>query len=502
MCLKYHYPHYCIISSLDKIYTMQKFLNKSKTKKFLIFIFIVIIASFVRLWNLQRPDITPDELHYITDAQRLVNHDPYIAIRHHPFRHGSPSIGHPFLAQVIGATVFKTFGFSNFTGRLPYALAGISTVIILFFFNKTLGKEVAVFAAAILAIIPLSVRYSRDAHLDSIFALWITLVALFMWRYYQNKKSYLLVLTGLSAGLAISTKLDGVIALILATLLVIIHIDIFNKKFFLNSVRKIFYALLLIYFPALILSFLLNDPGAYIDGILNPSDPNYVILSKTFWSHAFVSVNFWARVLFNLLSPIVLILWIISLIVLVKEKGVTGKFLLVWQLLLLLLLSLHRPGVSGEYGALPLISAISVSVAYSLSKIVKRIRVILAVIFFALIFPFTFYYGFHIKPLPYYSSSYIFNRTISDDFYQKIINRVNQLAPNGGRVFLLPQHNYPLFSLRPDISWSYSESKNADVLVVDDVILVDKVKENIEFSETMTAYEDGSNITRFIFLKR
>ena len=165
---------------------------------------ILFAASILRLWNLDRPDINPDEDHYIQDAVRFSRKDPFISIRYHTFKHPEPSIGHPFLAQITGAGIFKILGYSNFTTRLPQALAGIFTVAVLFLFNRSLGGRVAVMSASILAILPFAVRYNRDAHIDSLFALFTTLTALFIWKFISSRNVIWLLATSIVIGLAIS----------------------------------------------------------------------------------------------------------------------------------------------------------------------------------------------------------------------------------------------------------------------------------------------------------
>src|SRR3989344_8556650 len=123
-------------------------------------VLIVTIAVILRLWMLNGGDVTDDEKHYIIDAQRLLNKDPYIAIRYHPFRHPEPSIGHPFLYQIEQAIIFKLLGLSVYTSRLPNAISGIAIVIVLFLFTKQLGGRVATLAAFFAAILPMAVRYS------------------------------------------------------------------------------------------------------------------------------------------------------------------------------------------------------------------------------------------------------------------------------------------------------------------------------------------------------
>ena len=470
-------------------------------KKFIIpFFCLLLAASILRLWHLESPDINPDEDHYIQDAVRLSHGDPYISVRYHTFKHGEPSIGHPFLVQVIGANVFKIFGYSNFTARLPQALAGILTVVTLLLFNKNLGGRVAFVGALLLAILPFTVRYSRDAHLDSIFALFLTSVALFIWRYNSSRNWIWLVLSGVFVGFAISTKLDGVIALILALTL------IFSSQFNSNSIGKDglkYFSTItaVILLTSFIIFFLLNDPTSYLGAVVKPADPNYTLMSAEFWTSAFKGYKFWGQVGFYLLSPAILFVWLFSLVYLIRNNNNTSRFLIIWQLVLLPLIFFHGPGLSGPYGLLPIIPPIMLTLAYLLRHIFKEKLMAITVFLLLLTLPFTSLYGLYIKPLPYHVRD-TWNRTLEDIFYLEIINEVNNITPPNGKVYLLPQTNYPIVHLRSDISWNYSEPEKSDTLVVGSFNSLEKLDIKLSLHRIISKYQDGENLIRYVFYKR
>jgi len=462
---------------------------------------ILFAASILRLWNLDRPDINPDEDHYIQDAVRFSRKDPFISIRYHTFKHPEPSIGHPFLAQITGAGIFKILGYSNFTARLPQALAGIFTVAALFLFSRSLSGRVAVISASILAIFPFAVRYNRDAHLDSIFAFLVALTALFIWRYNFNRNFIWLIAAGIAVGLAISTKLDGIITLFLSFAL--LSLSYISSGFAgIKNFKELIKAASLILIVSSIIAFLLNDPASYLGAIFKPSDPNFKLISAEFWISSAKSYKFWGQVGFYLLSPPVLFIWLASVVYLLIRHDYTSRFLLVWQITLLSLFVFHRPGLSGQYGLLPVTPPIVISMSYFLHQIFKKKSLFIVTVLIIMVLPFTRLYGLYLKSLPYYKGDSIWTRTIGDSFYLDTIKNVNDLAPRNGKVFLLPQSNYPLFSLRSDLSWTYSDIEDSDVFVVSSPELIESVETKIVLIGETSRYQDDENLIRYIFAKK
>lgn len=465
----------------------------------LIFLIIILLfaTSILRLYSLEKPDTIEDEHSYIVDAQRLLNKDPYTSIRHHTFRHPDCCQGHPFLAQIFSVIIFKIGGVSSITARLPYAIAGILTVFAVLFFNNKFGLSSAYLSALILAIMPFAVRFSRLVHLDAISALWYTLSALMVWKYKQNNKLIYLIAIGIFIGLSVSTKLNGIILLFMVSLLLVFVKPNFKNYFSIKQLIITSRNIFCILFPALLIIFLLNDPGAYLDGILQPA-PVYSLASIDYWIGAIKSISFWREALFNLLSPPLFIVWIISIIFLLKKGGNWSKFLLIWQGVTLSFFVFHRPGLSGEHGLLPALPPIALSTGYFITSLKLRSITIFLLLS---ILPFTFWYGMFLKPLPYRPDTYYANRTLRDTFYLDIINRVNELAPVNGNVFLLPQARYPIYALRSDVTWSYYDLNKANVFVVSDAAQISELKGNLSFIESREAVEDGEVLIRYIFVR-
>lgn len=461
---------------------------------------IILVGSFLRLVWFDRIDITADEDHYISESQRWLRGDPYISVRHHPFQHPKPNIGHPFLAQVLSAKIYQGVGFSVWSARLPSALMGILTLILIFLFRGELGGRISVYAGLLLALSPFAVRFNRDAHLDSFLTLWVTLVVFCLWSWHTSlkKEKLWLIVAGIASGLSVSTKLNGIIVLILSGVLLWVV-----ERRLINWLRLFLYIII----PAGLVFAVLNDPIAYLDGIINPADPSFSLYSIDFWKAALFSLkSFWPGVLFTLLSPWVVIGWLVSLIWLTTRRNVVERFLLWWQGILLLLFVFHRPSVSGEYGLLVVIPALLMSLSYFMIRAWNYKKTLVKIALFTLpivVLPYTLWYGLRFKPVEYYPRDYVMNRLIGDVFFGNMIKTINTVAPKNGKIFFLPQGNYPFFALREDLSWSYhGDLAEFDVFVVEDPRIVVPLSSGLRLFKKVRERQDGMELTRFIYDKK
>lgn len=477
-------------------------------KKWGLVLLILISATILRLWMLNGGDVTDDEKHYIIDSQRLLNKDPYIAIRYHPSRHPEPSIGHPFLYQIEQAFIFRYFGLSVYTSRLPNAISGIAIVAVLFLFTKQLGGRVATLAAFFAAIIPLAVRYSRNAQIDTVFALWITVAALSIWRHLSGGRKYWLLIAGVSAGFTISTKLNGIyVTLMIILLLTFTNGEELTKKFIWRVTREFLWVMI----PTGIILFLLNDPRAYLDGIINPSFDAYNFFSKEFFTQRLPflfsprSILVFFKVNFLLLSPGFLLAAVAAFYFLIfKTKSMVRRFLILWLIPFLNLFVIHGFGMDGAYGWVPFIPPVALAVSYWINGLQKKFSNLIVFGIVTLLLPFLFLYGLSFAALPFKDFPLNHNRTIKQNFYQETVEKINEITPKNGSVFFLPQLYYPLYALRPDISWSYSNQnlEDFDTYVVQDQGLLSSVANKVELIQTKKGFQDGEELTRFIFTRK
>ena len=99
-------------------------------------------------------------------------------------------------------------GPSNLAFRLPVALAGICSVILLYVIvRRTAGTTPALIAAAALAIMPLDVNYSRSTFIEPVTTVTLLLTAYFVVRAAQEKREGFYYVAAFVLGLAWMVKL-------------------------------------------------------------------------------------------------------------------------------------------------------------------------------------------------------------------------------------------------------------------------------------------------------
>lgn len=463
--------------------------------KVFVAVLIIVLAIMFRFWNLGAVDYHSDELHYASDAFRHFNQDPFISVRHHPFAHPAPSVGHPFLQPLLSSVMFNVFGHSLLVPRMIPAIFGVATVILLLLLSPIFGARTSYLSALFLSILPFSVRFSRDGHLDSLLTFFITASVVLLLLFNKSKKWWLLVLVGISNALAISTKLDGGISLIIS--LIVLFIIGFGRKPK-QLLKYLFISTSLTLIPCVFLAFILNDPSAYIDGIFRPADRAYQIHSLMFWIKPAFLMPFWTSVFWNMFSPVVMIFSVIAIATLIIRRSKLSKVLLVWIVFLLPLTFLHGPGTSGEYGLLPLAPGVLLAMNFAFAR--RKLYVFLLPIILISLLVFSFFYGIRLKPVVYAQRDSV-DITHNTNLHSEIIMLLNKAAPENGKIFFAPQTDYPFFALRPDLSWSYfGEIADFDATVLENPETMNKYP-NFQMTQSFSEGQYGIMLKRYIFLR-
>ena len=119
---------------------------------------------------------------------------------------------HPFLGKYLIGLSLHLFGKSDFSARLPSALFGFLTGVVIYVFAKKVSNRWGGLAALCLwSTSPIVLWVSRRAILDAPFVFFFTLSWYLFWRFFQTKRTGQALLGGITLGLATATKLIGVI---------------------------------------------------------------------------------------------------------------------------------------------------------------------------------------------------------------------------------------------------------------------------------------------------
>ena len=103
----------------------------------------------------------------------------------------------------------RVFGFSSWSMLLPHALAGVTTVALVYAaVRRWYGVKSALIAGAVMALTPAAALMFRFNNPDSFLTLFLTASAYAFLRAFDSKKSALwLSVAGLLAGFAFNTKM-------------------------------------------------------------------------------------------------------------------------------------------------------------------------------------------------------------------------------------------------------------------------------------------------------
>jgi len=153
---------------------------------------LLVLSIVTRLWDLSYRAWNHDEAIHTDWAWNLYTGRGY---QHNPIYHG------PLLYHVTALSFFL-FGDNDTTARLPNAVFGIILVTLPFFFRKWLGRKGWVATALMLLISPSILYYSRFNRHDIYVELFVVLMALTIWKYFDERKEIWLVATAALLALA------------------------------------------------------------------------------------------------------------------------------------------------------------------------------------------------------------------------------------------------------------------------------------------------------------
>lgn len=233
---------------------------------------IFVGGAFLRLWGLGSAEIFHDEGLY---AFRSIGYVDYLQNDQQstpiqwfkdapilPFWTHLSFHDHPPLFFIVQHFFFVLFGESLFVARLPSVVAGLLSIILVYFIAKRLAKNevFALFAAALLAVNHIHVWLSRSSLLEALLLFFIFLSFWSFLRYLENERSWWIF--GISLGAILLTKYTGGIVIPLYVL----YLFIFRRERF-RSLRLLGISAiaLLMVSPVLIYNFFLLKTVGHFD---------------------------------------------------------------------------------------------------------------------------------------------------------------------------------------------------------------------------------------------
>ncbi|NIN65640.1 MAG: TIGR03663 family protein [Anaerolineae bacterium] len=174
---------------------------------------IILVAIALRFWDLGSRAQHHDESMHSFYSWELYRGRGFI---HNPLLHG------PFLYHAT-AVIYFLFGASDYTSRVAPALFGVGIVVAPYFLRKWLGRYGALATAAMLAISPGFLYFSRFIRMDIFVAAFELLMFIAIIKYLDQRKDLYVYLLAAALAFAFSTKEIAYITIfIFGTFLVIL----------------------------------------------------------------------------------------------------------------------------------------------------------------------------------------------------------------------------------------------------------------------------------------
>jgi len=168
---------------------------KTFIKKNWILIIFILIGSFLRLWKLSSipPQLTTDEV--------ALGYNAYSILKTGKDEYGKvlPLIFQSYGDYKPGLYIYSTipsvaiFGLNEFSTRLPSALGGILTILLVYLIVKKLFKnnKLALISSLVTAINPWLIFFSRGAW-EANFSLTLTLLGIYFFLLFLEKPKNLI----------------------------------------------------------------------------------------------------------------------------------------------------------------------------------------------------------------------------------------------------------------------------------------------------------------------
>jgi len=170
----------------------------------LIVLLAMLAGTFLRIWQINAIGYNTDEAVYAGEAAGIAGITSLKAF--FPIFRAHPLLA-PFLLSLI-----DRIQFSDLAGRLLAAAVGLGTVYLTYAIGKALyGRLPGALAAAVLALMPYHVVVSRQFLLDGPMVFFATLTLYMLTRFGKSQRPAWLYAAGVTMGLTVLSKETGII---------------------------------------------------------------------------------------------------------------------------------------------------------------------------------------------------------------------------------------------------------------------------------------------------
>src|SRR5579883_1214103 len=189
-------------------------------REVVVFVAITLLAGLLRFWDLGSRMLHHDESLHAVYSYYLYIGKGYV---HDPMMHG------PFLFE-LNALVYFLLGVTDATARVAPALFGTILVALPYFLRDRIGRTGAVVGAALIAVSPSILYYSRFIRHDIYQIFFMMLLVIATFRYFTARANGSLYLAVVATSLGFSDKEDTyfLMAILLSFFLILSREDVLN----------------------------------------------------------------------------------------------------------------------------------------------------------------------------------------------------------------------------------------------------------------------------------
>lgn len=474
----------------------KKIINFFFAKSGFLLTLVSIIAITLIFINLGQNHLIPwDEAIYAKVAKNMVVNNNYLVLHWDTLMSGW--FEKPPLYMWMMSVFMKVLGFTALAARIPSAVFGLLTVVVVFLLANKLFNKTAAFISSLAIVTTVHfLYYSRASMLDVTATFFITLALYLYWCAKSRDKRITWILSGFSVGLAVMTK--GIVGL-----LPFLVIGVYEIYLFVIEKQKLNKRLILNYLILFISSMIIAAPWH----IVMYKMFGWSFVNKYFiyhvWDRAVVAIEdkgnpfFWYVVVLKVSMRT----WFIPLIgafplglFYAFKKDKRFVFLTIWTLSIFLFFSLAKSKIT--WYIIPLYPSLCILVGYfierSLDLLMSKFRVLNNEVFkflsMYLLVIFSLFYLFINRGLVY-----------TDDLNgskARLLEAANAYFGTNHTVYIANMEEpTPLFYLDGDyqvVDFNATKSERVpDVLETEPLILVTKKG---RYSSSVVGYETPSKI--------
>lgn len=354
----------------DNFDTKQHLVNVDK-RIWLVLCAIFLLGLYFRAVDLGT-GLTNDERHWLVRSPNFIN-----AILMHDWINTYQAPHPGVITMWVSGTLLKLMAVSDFPlklsiGRTPIVLVTSIAILLIFYFVKLLfNTKIALLSAATISLDPYLIAHSRLIHLDAMLSTLMILSVLAFIAFLNNSNNWLLVSSGIFAGIALLTKMPaGFLVLFIPFISAILIKD-----------RTRLIKCILIFGSVCAITFFLLWPAMWVDPI---NTIGKMVLDKgsglevdVTGTHENNSLLFYPFAFLSKTTPLILLSSLLCIGILVKgvkEEGFTSfnkKILILLMFMILFTAQMEFASKTSTRYLLPVFPAVDILAGigiYSISK--------------------------------------------------------------------------------------------------------------------------------------